>query len=143
MEQILALTLCLLAASIWSHFPGDNIPVIVLEEAQLRDRATSTVLPKYPKEAGRRKRSGVVVSRIEFDANGVVTSADIIEAADPAFATPTLKALKQWRFKPIVLSSGEARRGKGKIIFYFFWKNGRGWCADPVVFSKESPIKSR
>lgn len=100
MQPISALTLCLVAASIWSHFPDDNTAAIVLEEAQLRNRVVSTVLPKYPKEAVRRKSSGVVVSRIEFDANGVVTSAEIIEAADPAFATPTLKALKQWRFKP-------------------------------------------
>lgn len=141
--QTSALTLCLVVASLWSHLLGDNTPAIVLEEAQLRNRAISTVLPKYPKEAGRKKSSGIVVSRIEFDANGVVTSAEIIESADPAFATPTLKALKRWRFKPIVLSSGEVRHGQGKIIFYFFWKKGRGWCADPVVFSKESPIKSR
>jgi TonB family protein len=139
MVQTLTLSLCLFAA--WLSFPQNSTSVIVLEEAQLRSRATSAVLPKYPTEAS--KSSGVVVSRIEFDTNGIVTSADIIETADESFVAPTLKALKQWRFKPLLLSGGEARRGKGKITFYCFWKNGRGWCADPVIFSKESPMRTR
>ena len=95
------------------------------------------MLPRYPNDAAKNKSSGIVVTQVDFDATGVITNFDVLESADPRFNTPTIKALKHWRFNPITTPEGVPLHGRGKLTFYFFWKNGRGWCEDPLVFQRK------
>ena len=117
-------------------FAQSNSTVVFLREQQLRERSKVEVLPKYPNDAVKIKASGVVVTQVDYDATGIITSFAILESADPRFNIPTIKALKQWRFNPVTTPEGVPLKGKGKLTFYFFWKNGRGWCENPLVFQR-------
>lgn len=137
--QTLIGSVCLLVATIDpSLFASDFSSLVILQEQQLRERAQFKVLPKYPVEALRDRRSGIVVMRVHFDTNGVVTETQTIETVDQRFIPPTVRALKRWRFKPIVTSTGKLAGGTGKVTFYFLWKKGHGWCEDPLIFRKRS-----
>jgi len=137
--QTLIGSVCLLVATINpSLFVNDFSGLVILQEQQLRERAQVKVLPKYPVEVLKDRRSGIVVMQVRFDASGVVTETRTIEAVDKRFILPTASALKQWRFKPILTSTGKLAEGTGKVTFYFFWKKGHGWCEDPLIFSKKS-----
>ena len=111
--------------------------VVFLREQQLRDRGKVEVLPKYPNDALKNKATGIVVTEIDFDTNGTITKLAILESSDRHFDIPTIKALRQWRFNPVTTSEGVPLKVKGKLTFYFFWKNGRGWCENPLVFQKK------
>lgn len=108
-----------------------------MREPQLRERSKVEVLPKYPNDAAKNKSTGIVVTQVDFDATGTVTKFEILESADTRFNAPTIKALKQWRFNPVTTPEGTPLSGQGKLTFYFFWKNGRGWCENPLVFQKK------
>lgn len=110
--------------------------VIPLREQQLRDRVIVEVLPNYPRQALKDKSSGIVVMQVEFDREGLITSVETVEAADLRFVPVTERALKKWRFRPIIAPDGTIGGGKGKLTFYFFWKDGRGWSANPWIFDK-------
>lgn len=118
-------------------FAQTKAALVFLREQQLRERGKVKVLPKYPNDAAKNKSSGIVVTQVDFDASGIITNVEILESADPRFDAPTIKALKQWRFDPITTSDGAPANGRGKLTFYFFWKNGQGWCEDPLVFQKK------
>ena len=117
--------------------------IIILREQQLRDRVKIEVLPKYPREALKNQSTGIVVMQIDFNLEGLVTRLETVEAGDSRFVPPTIKALKQWRFTPIVTSDGTVAGGRGKLTFYFFWKDGRGWCANPLIYDKNRNARTR
>ena len=118
-------------------FAQSSSTMVFLREQQLRERSKVAVLPKYPNGAVKDKATGIVVTQVDYDATGIITSLAILESADPRFNIPTIKALKQWRFNPVTTPEGVPLKGKGKLTFYFFWKNGRGWCENPRVFQKK------
>jgi TonB family protein len=117
--------------------------IIILREQQLRERVKIEVLPKYPREALKNKSTGIVVMQIDFNREGITNNFETVEAADPRFVTPAIKALKQWRFTPIVTSDGTIAGGRGKLTFYFFWKDGRGWCTNPLIYDKNRNARTR
>ena len=118
-------------------FAQSKSTVVFLREQQLRERSKVEVLPKYPNDARKSKSTGVVVTQVDFDATGIITNFDILQSIDPRFNEPTIKALQQWRFNPVTTPEGVPLRGTGKLTFYFFWRNGRGWCENPLVFQKK------
>jgi TonB family protein len=68
------------------------------------------VLPEYPHGAHHRGSAGGVMLRVDFDAEGRVTSAsDVPEmeaaAVDPALTKAALVAVKHWTFRPETVAS--------------------------------------
>jgi protein TonB len=59
-----------------------------------------TVAPEYPDELKRDRVAGVVLVKIEIDAQGNVVSVAVQKSSNQAFEQPALEALKKWRFKP-------------------------------------------
>jgi TonB family protein len=118
--------------------------VLLMREPQLRAMVRFQILPKYPAKALRLSAQGVVVSEMHFDKQGVVTKVEIVESANNLFNDPTIRALKQWRFRPVVTPNGKVFGGRSKITFYFYYANGHGWVEDPLIFKnkKAVPIKS-
>jgi TonB family protein len=115
---------------------GAPQPVFLLRERQMREKARTEVLPQYPLAARKDRVRGLVVAEVEFDVKGVVTKVDIVESSHPAFISATTKALRQWKFAPVVTLKQESGGGKGKLTFYFYYKNGRGWVEHPMIFQK-------
>lgn len=77
-------------------------------------RPISTPSPNYPREAERRRRSGVVEVEFTVGTDGSVTSARIVSASPPRiFDRETLSAVNRWRFQPI----GESVTTRRKIQF--------------------------
>jgi TonB family protein len=112
-------------------------------EEQLRERARIEVLPRYPNGARRKRIQGFVVAEVEFDREGTVKHVEIVESTHPLFVAPTVTALKQWRFNPVVTPKREMLGGKGKLTFYFYYKNSRGWSEYPSIFRRKlNPAKS-
>lgn len=65
-------------------------------------RPISTPPPNYPREAERRRRSGVVEVEFTVGTDGSVSSARIVSASPPrVFDRETLSAVNRWRFQPI------------------------------------------
>jgi TonB family protein len=134
------LTQIVLAAICFAAFPvtgGASGPeALIVREQQLRTYARKQVLPKYPDAALKEKSQGVVVTQIEFNTEGVVTSVEILESPGPQLSKATETALKQWAFNPIVTPKGEVYGATGKLTFYFYCKDGRGWAENPMIFNK-------
>ncbi len=77
-------------------------------------RPISTPAPNYPREAERRRRSGVVEVEFTVGTDGSVSSARIVSASPPrVFDRETLSAVNRWRFQPI----GEAVTTRRTINF--------------------------
>ncbi len=65
-------------------------------------RPISTPSPNYPREAERRRRSGVVEVEFTVGTDGSVSSSRIVSASPPRiFDRETLSAVNRWRFQPI------------------------------------------
>jgi TonB family protein len=109
----------------------------VMREQQLRDRVRVKSAPKYPATALKDKTEGVVVIEIRFNIEGVVTDVEIVQSDHQLFNEPTIRAVKRWRFNPIVTPERKVFGGRGKLTFYFRCNAGGGWVEDPVVFTKK------
>lgn len=67
------------------------------------DRVPKTRLqpsPVYPYEARKDGRAGEVVVTFTVDEEGRVVNPVVLRSSDPAFETPTLRAVSRWRFEP-------------------------------------------
>ncbi len=67
------------------------------------DRVPRTRLqpsPVYPYEARKDGRAGEVVVTFTVDEEGRVVNPVVLRSSDPAFETPTLRAVSRWRFEP-------------------------------------------
>ena len=65
-------------------------------------RPISTPAPEYPREAQRRRRSGLVEVEFTVGTDGTVTSARVVHASPPrVFDRAALAAVNRWRFQPI------------------------------------------
>lgn len=81
---------------------GDDYEIRI-DEARTGAEIAKVQVPRYPQGAARNGTSGLVVLRIEFDADGKVTSAladkDETKAA-AALIKASLDAVKTWTFQP-------------------------------------------
>lgn len=86
--------------------PGD--PVLIARDARLPLLALSQVYPEYPKEARLRGFEDSVLVRYIIDKKGRVREVTILRHAhSPLFDKSTVKAIRGWRFHPL-LESGSA-----------------------------------
>lgn len=81
-----------------------------LNDLDQKPRPVYQVPPKYPAALKRQGISGVVKIELTVDASGKVINPTVIETPDPAFNSPALEAIKQWRFEP-------GTRGGSKVSF--------------------------
>lgn len=70
-----------------------------LQPAQL----TSMVRPRYPAVARAAGKEGSVTIAIIIGADGSVMDAKLVDATDPIFVEPAIKAVKQWKFRPAAI----------------------------------------
>ena len=81
---------------------GDSFRII-FDDARTGGRIGKTVFPKYPLAAVKRHETGMVVLRVDYDADGKVRSA-AVDPASPASAQrlvdASLEAVRQWTFQP-------------------------------------------
>ena len=74
--------------------------IFEMEDLDEIPRVISSVSPIYPDTMRRSGLEGRVVIRFIVDENGLVKSARVESATNPAFSKPALDALRKWRFKP-------------------------------------------
>src|SRR5262245_50472923 len=88
-----ALVLLLAAPALADDAPkaaGTDVPV---------PKRTKTVLPEYPAEAQARGIRGIVILDVVIDAEGHVTSADVVRSI-PGLDEAAVVAVKQWEYEP-------------------------------------------
>jgi TonB family protein len=60
----------------------------------------SRVQPRFPPDAKREGRTGVVVFDVVVDTSGAIASVEVARHADPDLEQAALEAVKQWRYQP-------------------------------------------
>ena len=101
--------------------------------AVLRSMALKMVLPVYPQDALRKRKTGVAVADIHLSVEGAVTKVEVLEAPDPSIGNSVRDALSRWRFQPTDDSDGErAIEFSGKLVFYFEIRQGKGVVLFPA-----------
>ena len=73
-----------------------QLRVVVVKEAELRQRVLTQVQPQWPAST----KAGAIVMRIVVDRSGQVRSVDDFYSDDPAAQPAVEAAVLQWRFKP-------------------------------------------
>jgi TonB family protein len=56
--------------------------------------------PQFPGHLKSEKISGIVTVAVVIDEKGAVTNAEINKSSHPGFETPSLEAVRRWRFTP-------------------------------------------
>jgi protein TonB len=59
-------------------------------------------IPEYPLYARRRRKEGKVLLLLHVTEQGRLTSVEVVEASDPVFIGPSLKAVKKSTFTPAI-----------------------------------------
>ncbi|HXI13452.1 MAG TPA: energy transducer TonB [Thermoanaerobaculia bacterium] len=97
--------------------------VVIPHGAKLPMIATSQVYPVYPEGAKLRRTEGSVLVRYIVDKKGRVREVKILRhAATPNFDEAVLKAIRGWRFRPMV-DKGEKVEVMHDLTVYFVLEN--------------------
>lgn len=99
-------------------------------EFYLRKKATISVVPKYPQAARKDNASGVSVSQITIDENGLVINVEVLQSPHPAIEAEVKEALYKWRFSKFTIN-GKPYKTTGKLTFYFIFEKGRARVEGP------------
>ena len=62
------------------------------------------VNPEYPKSAQKKRLQGKVVFEAEIDEEGRIKGAKLLKSIHPVFIYPSLRAIRQWVFYPMLLN---------------------------------------
>jgi len=93
--------------------------IVVPHGAKLPLIATSQVYPRYPEVARLNRTEASVLVRYIIDRKGRVREVNILRhAASPDFDTAVVKAIKGWRFRPMV-DKGEQVEVMHDLTVYF------------------------
>ncbi|MDQ3665560.1 MAG: energy transducer TonB [Acidobacteriota bacterium] len=92
--------------------------LIQVAELSLRKAATRIVMPEFPESAKKRGVKGLAVVEIEFDENGAVSKAVVLESPDRVIAEAVSHAVGQWKFQRQTLG-GQPVHIRGKLTFYY------------------------
>lgn len=77
------------------------------------------VEPVYPREALLNREGGVVVVQVELDIQGEIIGVQTLESPNHQFTSSVEKAASMCNYRAAVLSDGDERPSRGKLIFYF------------------------
>lgn len=89
-----------------------------VSESTLRKAAIKTVMPSFPEESRKHKKTGIAVAFLHIDEKGNVGKVDTLDAPDPLIKEAVVSAIKQWVFKPTHFR-GEPVKVQGKLTFYY------------------------
>lgn len=89
-----------------------------LAEIDQKPRAVFQGSPSYPMEMRGKNLEGVVVLIFVVDASGRVVNPKVENANHPAFESPALEAMRQWRFEP-ALRGGQRVACKMRVTVRF------------------------
>ncbi len=81
---------------------GSSGPVVMRGEAAL-ERLVNRVEPEYPDEAKAHRLQGRVVLDVLVSRDGKVERLNLVQG-DPGLTTAATDAVRQWRFKPLILN---------------------------------------
>ena len=91
-------------------------------------------MPKYPEISRDRGSSGVAVVELELDESMKLTRSNVLEAPDADIKESVTDAVKQWKFKPIIIDE-TPRPIKSKLTFYFVIRTGDAQVTSPKALS--------
>jgi len=97
--------------------PHSELPRIHLQQSHLSCTVLNAVGPIYPREARLAHIEGVVNLVVVIAADGTVADLQAV-SGDPLLVDPTIKALRQWRFQPILLN-GHPQEADVALSFTF------------------------
>jgi hypothetical protein len=103
-----------------------------MTDGTARSLATRVVVPNYPGDDVREKRSGVTVAQITTDERGLVTEVVVLEAPSKSIEEATAAALRQWEFRQLWEPSGRSTTLTARIVFYFVLQDGKGVVRSPA-----------
>lgn len=92
---------------------------VSIGESTARKRVTNSVLPHYPEESLKRGAQGVAVVEVVFDVVGHVVDVRALQAPDAACREASVRAVRDWTFKPLPGPNGRPARVTTKLTFYF------------------------
>jgi len=124
--------------------------VVKTSEGSIRRRATTLVMPVYPRALLHKRSAGVAVAAVRLKLDGRMERVDILEAPDPQIAAAVATALNRWIVPEMqVVGSTERFQTVGKLTFYFLIRNGNGVVLNPdempgngdVFVSRGSPTR--
>lgn len=109
-----------------------NSPIANSDEYMLRSHdVIYTVTPEYPEEAIRKGAQGLVDLAVRFDEDGNLSHVKVLESPDPLISQAVVKAVKQWKVRPIPGTKGVPWRNQGELRFHFVIENGKGKVENP------------
>jgi rhodanese-related sulfurtransferase len=130
----IALGLPLLSDAVGLTFESAAVPqpAVKMGEWGLRESASFAPMPEYPRESLSAKVSGVVVADVVFGLDGRAKSVEILESPDALTAAAVRDAVSRWTV-PGGQGSGlpDNYAIRGKLTFYFQFRNGKGRVHDP------------
>ncbi|TVP81046.1 MAG: energy transducer TonB [Puniceicoccaceae bacterium] len=77
-----------------------SLDIFDIADLDKRPEVVRQNAPMYPPNARREGLSGYVRVSFVIDQNGAVVSVRVISSSDPVFESPTIDAVRQWRFTP-------------------------------------------
>lgn len=107
------------AAGALRQQPSERPQSVSIGEDTARRWATKTVLPQFPEESLTRGVQGVAVVEVVFDVDGEVLDATALQAPDSVCRQASIRAARQWTFKPLNGPNGRPARVTTKLTFYF------------------------
>ncbi|OGF63128.1 MAG: hypothetical protein A2Y62_07490 [Candidatus Fischerbacteria bacterium RBG_13_37_8] len=90
------------------------------EKPKVPDKIENPVPLKkiYPKKPSRAAGKGDVTLKLTVSEKGQVENVEIVYAPDPILAEASIRAAKQWKFKPGTIN-GKAAKGEYTVVFRF------------------------
>ena len=74
-----------------------------------------------------------MVLKVMVGDNGIVRSADVLQAPDQLTAIAARDAVLRWEFKPTKMpGQNEDRVIQSKVCLYFIWRQNRGTVLTPL-----------
>lgn len=118
--QVLVVGLCLgMGAVAWASQGGAMAagPTVAVMDREIR--VDKMPPPSYPKSAFEQSQTGVVVLRVDVDAQGAVSDVRVVSATNPGvFEAVSIAAARSWTYRP-ALKNGKPVAGAVRIPITF------------------------
>lgn len=118
--QVLVVGLCLgVGALAWASQGGAMAagPTVAVMDREIR--VDKMPPPSYPKSAFEQSQAGVVVLRVDVDAQGAVSDVRVVSATNPGvFEAVSIAAARSWTYRP-ALKNGKPVAGAVRIPITF------------------------
>ncbi|CAM4425625.1 M56 family metallopeptidase [Stenotrophomonas indicatrix] len=118
--QVLVVGLCLgVGAVAWASQGGAMAagPTVAVMDREIR--VDKMPPPSYPKSAFEQSQTGVVVLRVDVDAQGAVSDVRVVSATNPGvFEAVSIAAARSWTYRP-ALKNGKPVAGAVRIPITF------------------------